>query len=111
MNKPNPNRCLALWHLDCATNLNPQFTEAIDLKQQITGKLVTDVDNSAIRRFVREQIMLDVQNATTQPPSSQPSSPPPYPPAAPTSASTTTTKPSVAGGNTRPSEASTSAGE
>src|SRR5947209_6793144 len=36
MNKPNPNLQKAMWHLNCATNLNPKFIEAIDLKQKIS---------------------------------------------------------------------------
>jgi type IV pilus assembly protein PilQ len=59
MNKPHPNVDKAIWHLDCATDLNPHFIEAIDLKEKLTGKQVTDVDNSTIRYFVRRQIMED----------------------------------------------------
>jgi len=59
MNKPHPNVDKAIWHLDCATDLNPHFIEAIDLKEKLTGKQVTDVDNSTIRNFVRRQIMED----------------------------------------------------
>lgn len=57
--KPNPNNQKALWHLDCATNLNPQFVEAIELKQKITGREVTSVDNSNIRSFVRDMVLAD----------------------------------------------------
>ncbi len=72
MNKPHPNLDMALWHLNCATNLNPKFLEAIEMKEKITGKVVTDVDNSAIRSFVRQQIMAEipppsVADATTRP--------------------------------------------
>ncbi|MGD0387999.1 MAG: hypothetical protein ABSC42_03505 [Tepidisphaeraceae bacterium] len=59
MAKPKPDVNLALWHLDCAINLNPTFIEAIDLKEKITGVQVTDVDNSTIRSFVRRQIMAE----------------------------------------------------
>ncbi|HEY1922221.1 MAG TPA: hypothetical protein VGG44_05605 [Tepidisphaeraceae bacterium] len=65
MNKPKPNLDLALWHLNCAINLNPKFLEAIEMKERITGKQVTDVDNSAIRSFVRRQIMAEMTPATT----------------------------------------------
>ena len=69
--KPNPDRSLARWHLDAATNLNPKFIEAIELKQQLTGHEVTAVDSSTIRSFVRRAIISDVapatQPATTQP--------------------------------------------
>ena len=59
MNKTNPDRRKAMWYLDCATNLNPKFVEAIDLKQKITGKEVTTSDNSSIRNFVKVRIMTD----------------------------------------------------
>jgi type IV pilus assembly protein PilQ len=59
LNKPNPNNQKALWHLDCATNLNPQFIEAIELKQKVTGREVTAVDNSSIRSFVRDMVLAD----------------------------------------------------
>lgn len=56
---PTPNNQKALWHLDCATNLNPKFIEAIELKQRVTGKEVTTVDNSGVRGFVRRAILSD----------------------------------------------------
>jgi hypothetical protein len=59
MKRPNPNRETALWHLNCAINLNPKFVEAIDLKEKLTGKVVTESDNSSIRSFVRRQILAD----------------------------------------------------
>ena len=59
MNKPHPNRKVALWHLNCAINLNPMFTEAMELRAQITGKEVTAVDNSSIRAFVKRQVLED----------------------------------------------------
>jgi len=93
MNKSNPNRGKALWHLDCATNLNPMFAEAIEMKEELTGKSVTSAENSSIRGFVRREVMAErraraatmptgeldfsssVATATTQPsePASQPS--------------------------------------
>jgi type IV pilus secretin PilQ/predicted competence protein len=57
--KPHPDRGLALWHLNVATNLNPTFLEAIELKQKVSGQVVSSVDNSAIRAFVSEQMMAD----------------------------------------------------
>jgi type IV pilus assembly protein PilQ len=57
MNKPNPNRDLVLWHLDAATNLNPTFLEAIELKEKVSGKRVTDSDNSMIRAFVSRSVL------------------------------------------------------
>ncbi|MGH7176854.1 MAG: secretin N-terminal domain-containing protein [Tepidisphaeraceae bacterium] len=64
MNKPNPDRKKALWYLDCATNLNPKFMEAITLKQEITGKEMSTSDNSTIRSFVKRAIMADKAPAT-----------------------------------------------
>jgi type IV pilus assembly protein PilQ len=57
MNKPQPNRRLAIWQLDCATNLNPMFKEAIDMKQTLSTRELTTVDNSSIRDFVRHRVM------------------------------------------------------
>jgi hypothetical protein len=62
MNKPNPDRCKALWYLDCALNLKPTYLEAIDLKERISGKTVTENDNSIIRRLVMNQVMADKAN-------------------------------------------------
>ena len=59
MSKPHPNRDAALWNLNCAINLHPLFTEAMELQAQITGKEVTASDNSSIRSFVRRQVMAD----------------------------------------------------
>src|SRR5437764_12576833 len=68
LKKPNPNNQKVLWHLDCATNLNPKFIEAIELKQKITGKEVTSVDTSSIRGFVRDMVMQDRDGAAVPPP-------------------------------------------
>jgi len=62
--KPHPDRHLAIWHLNEATNLNPHFTEAIELKEQLTGKVVTESDNGSIRSFVKQAIMRDVAPTT-----------------------------------------------
>jgi type IV pilus assembly protein PilQ len=59
MNKPNPDRQKALWHLDCATNLNPSFLEAIKMKERLSGHEVTTVDNSTSRDFVKRMILAD----------------------------------------------------
>lgn len=62
MNKPHPNRQLALWHLNCAINLNPMFSEAMELRSQVTGKELTSTDDSTIRSFVRRQILAERAN-------------------------------------------------
>jgi hypothetical protein len=68
LKKPTPDRKKALWHLDCATNLNPKFTEAIALKAQLTGEEVTAVDNSTIKSFVQRVVLADRRRpATTMP--------------------------------------------
>jgi hypothetical protein len=64
MNKSTPNRSKALWYLDCATNLNPQFSEAIQMKQDLTGKELSEVDNSTVRWFVRDEIMKERANSS-----------------------------------------------
>ena len=66
--KATPDRKKALWHLDCATNLNPKFTEAIELKAQLTGEEVTSADNSTIKSFVQRMALADRRKpATTMP--------------------------------------------
>jgi type IV pilus assembly protein PilQ len=72
MAKPNPDRHLARWHLDCATNLNPKFIEAIQLKEQISGRQVTAADSSTIRSFVRRSILSDVAPISTTVPTTAP---------------------------------------
>ena len=68
MNKPHPNRQIALWHLNCAIHLNPMFSEAMELRAQITGKELTATDNSTIRSFVRKQVMEDRVNGKGEAP-------------------------------------------
>lgn len=68
LKKPHPNNQKVLWHLDCATNLNPKFMEAIELKARVSGKEVTAVDNSSIRTFVRDMIMNDREPGSAVPP-------------------------------------------
>ncbi len=79
MHKPSPDRKKAIWYLGCATDLNPKFVEAIDLKQTLTGHEVTAVDNSVIRDFVQKQILLDQARPTTAPSSLSSLEPPVFP--------------------------------
>ncbi len=67
MSKPDASPNTALWYLNSATNLNPKFGEAINLKEQLTGKQLSAVDNCSFRTFVKRQIMMDRLPATTQP--------------------------------------------
>lgn len=60
LGKPNADQSKALWHLQCAINLNPKFTEALKLRQDLTGKQIANTDNSSIRHFVREAMLRDV---------------------------------------------------
>ena len=62
MDKSNPDRGRALWNLNAATNLNPKFLEAIELKQQLTQHQVSSVDNSTSRDFVRRMVMKDLES-------------------------------------------------
>jgi hypothetical protein len=68
LKKDHPNNQKVLWHLDCATNLNPSFREAIELKERVTGRSLTSVDNSSIRTFVREMVLADREPGTIPPP-------------------------------------------
>lgn len=67
MQKPNPDRKTALWHLNCATNLNPKFIEAIEMKERITGKEVSSADNSTVRSFVKRMMLNDLPPALPEP--------------------------------------------
>jgi type IV pilus assembly protein PilQ len=58
-NSSHRNNHKVLWHLNSAINLNPKFSEAIELKQRVTGKEVTGVDNSSVRGFVTRMILND----------------------------------------------------
>jgi type IV pilus assembly protein PilQ len=70
--KPHPDLNLVRWHLDCAINLNPMYLEAIDLREKITGQVVTTADNSSIRSFVRREIMAEDAAAPNRPPEETP---------------------------------------
>ncbi len=76
MSKSNPDRKKAIFFLDCATSLNPTFMEAINLKQELTGREVTTSDGSSIRTFVTKAIMVDLPPPATQPAAEAPSTQP-----------------------------------
>jgi len=59
MAESNPNRKRALWHLDNAINLNPKFSEAIKMKEELSGKELSTVDNSSVRDFIRRRILAE----------------------------------------------------
>jgi type IV pilus assembly protein PilQ len=111
LKKPNADRKKALWHLDCATNLNPKFSEAIKLKAQLTGEEVTSADNSTIRSFVERQTLLDRSRPTTVPssvpisaaaPAVQPATQPVMKPVAPAAAAAAAPVAPVAAPATQP---------
>jgi type IV pilus assembly protein PilQ len=62
MDKPNPDKQKALWHVNCAMNLNPKFSEAVRLKEEITGKVVAASDNSTIRHFLTKQVLQEKEH-------------------------------------------------
>jgi len=64
LHKPHPDLAVVRWHLDCATNLNPNFLEAITLKEKITGVVLTTSDNSSIRGLVRRQMLAELGSAS-----------------------------------------------
>lgn len=71
LNKPEPDRSKALWHLDIATNLNPKFLEAIQLKERLTGVELSTVDNSSIRGFIRRRTLAEQNIPLPERPSSR----------------------------------------
>lgn len=72
MRKDRPNRKTALWHLNCATNLNPKMIEAIEMKQELTGREITTSDASSVRHFVRRMMLEDVAPVPTTRPATRP---------------------------------------
>jgi hypothetical protein len=59
LRKENPDRQKALWYLNSATNLNPKFSEAIELKSRVTGTEAAASDNATIKRFVTDRVMAE----------------------------------------------------
>jgi type IV pilus assembly protein PilQ len=102
--KPDGKRDRAIWFLNSAINLNPKFAEAIRLRQELTGQQITASDNSSIRSFVRQAMLVDrpVAAPATQPVSDKPAVKVPVEHTSPVS--TPATQPA-----TRPSEVSTEA--
>jgi len=88
MRKTNPDRQKAIWYLDSATNLNPRFIEAIQMKEDLTGQVITDVDNSTIRSFVAKQILAEQNIPQYSAPAVVPITPAPAPAPAPAAPAT-----------------------
>ncbi|MDB5332742.1 MAG: pilQ, partial [Phycisphaerales bacterium] len=79
MNKAKPDREKALFHLNCAINLHPEFTEAIEMRSQVTNREMRAMDNSTIRYFLRKQVLAEQAHPGTNdmsPPASVPIDPP-----------------------------------
>jgi len=109
MNKPHPDSQKALWDLNCATNLNPTFGEALQLRTEIAGKEQTAADNTGIRSFVRQAILEDRKRASEPVnPTTQPAVAPRELPTAPESAAAAP-QPGAAGPTTRPALAESAA--
>jgi len=66
MKKPNYDKHKVLWYLNSATNLNPTFREAMVLKEQLTGEVVTAVDNTSMRHFISQAILAEKAAGVTQ---------------------------------------------
>jgi type IV pilus assembly protein PilQ len=59
MRRDQPDRQKAIWYLDSAINLNPKFLEAMQMREQLTGEVLSAADNSSIRSFVTHAILAD----------------------------------------------------
>jgi hypothetical protein len=64
MRKDNPDKQKAIWYLDSATNLNPKFLEAIQMKQDLTGQVLSTSDNSSIRSFLTREMLAETLSPT-----------------------------------------------
>jgi type IV pilus assembly protein PilQ len=64
LSKRNPDRKKAIFYLNAATGLVPTFSEAIDLKQDLTGRELTAASGSSVRGFVRRTMLVDHQPTT-----------------------------------------------
>jgi type IV pilus assembly protein PilQ len=76
LDKDRPDRKKAIFYLGAATYLNPKFTEAIQLKEDLTGREITTSDGSSIRSFVRRSMMVDLPSPATQPTAEVPTTQP-----------------------------------
>jgi type IV pilus assembly protein PilQ len=59
LRKEKPDRQKALWCLNAAINLNPKFSEAIDLRTRTTGVEASASDNAAIRGLVTRMVLAE----------------------------------------------------
>jgi hypothetical protein len=116
LRKEHPDHGKVNWYLNAATNLNPKFSEAIDLKVKMTGMEATATDNarskSLVQRLILEEKGKELHYPSDIPPATVPSlqdrsvklntpgapmvAGPATKPAAVAAAPTPTTKPAVA---------------
>lgn len=59
LRKPKVDRQKALWYLNSATNLNPKFSEAIELKSKVTGVEAAASDNASIKGLISRMVMAE----------------------------------------------------
>ncbi|MEM6562533.1 MAG: hypothetical protein AAF656_13095, partial [Planctomycetota bacterium] len=63
MRKDDADEKKALFNLNAAIHLNPKFLEAIELREELTGRAMAAVDNSSIRYFLRDRLMEETRTA------------------------------------------------
>jgi type IV pilus assembly protein PilQ len=77
LRKEKPDRARAMWYLNSATNMNPKFAEAIDLRTKVTGVEASATDNASSKSFVQRMILAekgkDVRYPSEIPPATVPS--------------------------------------
>jgi hypothetical protein len=67
-NKPKAKNQKVLWHLNAALNLNPKFSEAMALKQQVSGKVISTSESGNVRGLVTRMILNDRVGGPAAPP-------------------------------------------
>ena len=86
-NSPRAKNQKVLWHANAALNLNPKFTEALELKNKVSGKELAPVDSMGVRGLVRRMIMSDKVGGAAPAPAPAPRTETPAVPAVPQAAS------------------------
>ncbi|MEM8874489.1 MAG: secretin and TonB N-terminal domain-containing protein [Planctomycetota bacterium] len=61
LRKEDADERKAIFDLNAAIHLNPKFLEAIELREELTGRAVSAVDNSSIRTFLRDHLMRETR--------------------------------------------------
>jgi hypothetical protein len=77
LRKEKPDRAKAMWYLNSATNMNPKFAEAIDLRVKVSGVEASASDNASSKSFVQRMILAEkgkeVRYPSDLPPATVPS--------------------------------------